>query len=165
VCSEADLRKIHFCHFFLSFLSFQCEASGQPFFAFGWVRLRRPDGCVTCPDAHRSDGRTARLHVQTRTTCPLVSEVVCVQMGLMSRLDGDPTTSIKAPGRRIFILPHTKSLFWLLVSDFSRDFAFFRPLVSFYALISHSRFFSSLFLFSFFLTIRKLSIFGMLLRL
>jgi len=68
----------------------------------------------------------------------------------MSRPDRDPTDSIKAPSRRTFILPHTKSLFWLLVSNFSRDFTFSHPLVSFCELISHSRYFSSLFLFSFF---------------
>jgi len=48
-------------------------------------------------------------------------------MVLISRPDGDTTGSIKAPGRRIFTLPHQKSLFWLLVSDFSRVFGFISP--------------------------------------
>jgi hypothetical protein len=44
VCSAADFRKINLCKIFLSFLDFQCEASGR-------ARLQRPDGRVRRPDA------------------------------------------------------------------------------------------------------------------
>jgi len=51
-------------------------------------------------------------------------------MGLMSR--PDPTSSIKAPGLRIFTLPYQKSLFWLLVSDFSGVFGIILPFLVFF---------------------------------
>jgi len=48
---EADFRKNYFSANFPSVSVFQCEASGQSPLASGWVRLRRPDGHVTPPDA------------------------------------------------------------------------------------------------------------------
>jgi hypothetical protein len=107
-CSEADLRKNNFCKFFPQFLSFQCEASGRALFTSGWVWLNRPDGSITRLYAGGFDGQTVRLHVRTRVTCPHVYEATRVRTGLMIRLDGDPTTSIKH-GSRIFSLPHKAS--------------------------------------------------------
>jgi hypothetical protein len=104
-CFEADLRKNNFCKFFPQFLSFQCEAFGRPLLASGRVWLSRPDGSVTCPNMHDSDGRTVRLHVWTRGTCLHVYKATRIQTGLMICPNGDPTTSIKH-GHFIFSLPH-----------------------------------------------------------
>jgi len=125
---------------------------GRPLFASGWVQIRRPAGTpvrpagtLVRPDGRGSDGRTVRLNVRTRATCSHVSKVARVRIVLISRPDGDPTGSIKALVRRILTLPHQKSLFWLLVSDFSRVFGFISPFLVFCALISHSRYFLAVF--------------------
>jgi hypothetical protein len=141
VCSATNLRKINFCKFFLSFLHFQCEASGRPLSASGRVLLRRPDRTPVRPNACGSNGRTIRLLVQKCATCPHVYEAACVRTRLISHPDGDPTGSIKAPGRRIFTLPHQKSLFWLLVSDFSLVFGIFSPFLVFLCITLSSQVF------------------------
>jgi hypothetical protein len=117
-------------------LPFQCEASRRPLLASGRVWLSRPDGYVTRPDARGSDGQMVRLHVRTLAACPHVYEATRVWTGLMCCQDGDPTTFIK-PGSRISrATPQFSHLFWILVSDFSRVFAFSRPLLSFCALLT-----------------------------
>jgi hypothetical protein len=121
VCSEADLRKNNFCKYFLSFCLFQCEAFGRLLFASRRVWLNRPDGSGTRSDTRGSNCWTVKLHIRTPATCLHVYEAMHVWKGLMSRLDGDPTASIK-PGRRISEATPQKSLFWLLVSDFSQVF-------------------------------------------
>jgi hypothetical protein len=50
---------------FLQFLSFQCEVSGLSLLASRRVRLRRPDGKVTCPDARDLLHAYVATHVQT----------------------------------------------------------------------------------------------------
>jgi len=84
----------------------------------------------------------------------------------MSHPDGDPTGFIN-PGRHISeATPQFLFIFWLLVSDFSRVFAFSRPLLSFCALLSTFQvlFLVHFILFSLFVTVRILIILGMLLR-
>jgi hypothetical protein len=54
VCSEAEYRENNFSANFSSVYVFQCEASGRSLLASGRVRVRRPDGQVTCPDTHGS---------------------------------------------------------------------------------------------------------------
>jgi len=109
---------------------------------FAFFSVKRPGSLSLRPDRCGTDGLTVRLHVRTRATYPHVYEATHVQTGLMGHPDGDPTASIK-PGRRISEATPQKSLFWLLVSDFSRVFALSRPLLSFCALLSHSRYSSS----------------------
>jgi hypothetical protein len=53
-CSEADFRENNFSANFYSVSVFQCEASRRSPLESGLVRLRRPDGQVTCPDARGS---------------------------------------------------------------------------------------------------------------
>jgi hypothetical protein len=75
------------------------------------------------------NGRMVKLPVRTSATCPLVSNAVHVRTTLLHRLDGDPTSSIKAPGHRIFTLPHQNLSFWHLVINFLRAFGFILVLV------------------------------------
>jgi hypothetical protein len=53
-CSEVDFRENNFSANFSSVSVFQCEAFGQSPLESGRVRLRRPDGQVTRPDARGS---------------------------------------------------------------------------------------------------------------
>jgi hypothetical protein len=82
-----------------------------------------------------TNGRTVKLTVRTRATCPLVSNAARVQTTLLHRLDGDPTGSIKALGRCIFTLPHQNLSFWHLVSNFLRAFGFILLLLVFLSII------------------------------
>jgi hypothetical protein len=94
---------------------------------FVFYNVKHPDGSVTRPNARDSNGRTARLNVRTRVTCPHISEATRVRTGLMSHPDGDPTASIKR-GRRIFSLPHSFSHSLLAVCEcFLTRFCFFSP--------------------------------------
>jgi len=139
---KLTLGKIISANFSSVFALFQCEASRRPLFASRRVWLSLPDGYVTHPDARSSDSRTVRLHIRACVTCPHIYQAMRVWTGLMGRSDRDPTTSIK-PGRHISEATPQKSLFWLLVSDFSRVFALSLSLLSFCALLSHSRYSSS----------------------
>jgi hypothetical protein len=62
---------------------------------FSFFSVKRPDGLSLRSDGCGSDGRTVRLHVRTRATCPYVYEATRLRTGLMSRPDGDPRASIK----------------------------------------------------------------------
>jgi len=136
------LRKIFSANFSLSFAfsvwsvrtaSFGvrygvAQSAGRLCYTFRRVRLRRPDGKVTRPDA-------CSLSACLRgNACP---------DGSMSRPDGDPTTFIKLGCRISEATPQLHFLFCLLVSVFLWVFALSRPLLSFRALLSHSRYFSS----------------------
>jgi hypothetical protein len=80
------------------------------------ARLRRPDGKVKRPDARDLFACfrcSARLDNVNKPSGP------------------GPHRLYKSLGRRIFTLPHQKSLFWLLVSDFSRVFGIISPFLVF----------------------------------
>jgi hypothetical protein len=65
---------------------------------------------VKLPDVRGYNGQTVGLDVRTRVTCPHVFEAAHIRTMLISRLDRDPTTSIKT-GRRISrATPHKISL-------------------------------------------------------
>jgi hypothetical protein len=113
------------------------QSAGQLCYTSGCALLQWSDGKVIRPDAR---SLSACLLGNARPD------------GLMSRPDGDPTGFIN-PGRRISeATPHFLILFWLVVSDFSRFFAFSRPLLSFCAFLSTFQvlFLVNFILFSFF---------------
>jgi hypothetical protein len=87
--------------------------------------------------------------VQTRATSLLLSEAASVRTSSIHRPDGDPTEAIKTPAHHISSYPTKSDL--LAACEL---FVF----VSFwlFAFLSYFRYFSSLFLFSFFLTVRML---------
>jgi hypothetical protein len=81
--------------------------------------------------------------VRTRATSLLLSEAVSVLTSSIHRPDGDPTEAINSLARRILTIPHSISL--LAVCEF-----FFCEFLAFCIFLSYFRYFSSLFLFSFF---------------
>jgi hypothetical protein len=87
--------------------------------------------------------------VWTRATNLLLSEAASVWTSSIHRSDGHPIEAIKTPARRISSYPTKSDL--LAACEL---FVF----VSFwlFAFLSYFRYFSSLFLFSFFLTVRML---------
>jgi len=127
--------------------------------AFEQVKFSSPDSSDFVQTHTATYGQTVRLPVRTGATCSLVSNSPRVWTTLLHRPDGDPTGSIKGPGPRILSLPHQKVFSWHLVSNFLQAFGFISPLLVFCALISHSRYFSCLFLLSLFLTVRILFFF------
>jgi hypothetical protein len=60
---------------FPQFLSFQCEASGWPLFAFERVWLRRPDDNVTRSDVRGFNGQTVRLYIRMREACRMFTKL------------------------------------------------------------------------------------------
>jgi hypothetical protein len=105
--------------------------SGRSLLASGRVELSCPDSSNFVWTRAAPNGRTVRILVRTRTTCLLVPNVVRFRTALIHRPDGDPTGTIKGPGRRISSLPHQKVSFWHLVSSFLRAFGFISPLLVF----------------------------------
>jgi hypothetical protein len=101
-------------------------------------------GCALSSSSERS-----LYIVRTRATSLLRSEAASVQTSSIHRPDGDPTEAIKTPARRIFSYPTKSDL--LAACEL---FVF----VSFwlFAFLSYFRYFSSRFLFSFFLTVTML---------
>jgi len=120
---------------------------------------RRPDGTLlesgwgwsphvqTGPDGVRARAviivRTSLYIVRTRETSLLLSEVASVRTSSTHHPDGDPTKAINSPAPCILTIPHSISL--LTVCEFS-----FCEFLAFCIFLSYFRYFSSLFLFSFF---------------
>jgi len=68
------------------------------------------------------NGRTIRIDVRTRATCPLISEVARIRTALIHRPNEDPTEAIYTPGHCLSTLPHQNLPFWHLVCEFLQDF-------------------------------------------
>jgi len=82
--------------------------------------------------------------VRTRATSLLLFEAASVRTSSIHRPDGDPTKAIKTPARGIHSLPPQNHCFWLFVSYVGFKF------LACCIFLSYFRYFSSLFLFSFF---------------
>jgi hypothetical protein len=148
-CSNTDLRKFDLCKFSSAFLVFQCGVSGRTGGPDGDGAHMSGQDLTDSGRALSSSSERSLYIVRTRATILLLSEAASVRTSSIHCPDGDPTEAIKTPARRISLYP-TKS--YLLAA--CELFVF----VSFWLLVflSYLRNFSSLFLFSFFLTVRML---------
>jgi hypothetical protein len=117
----------------------------------GWsLVVRTGSGYVRTRAATNS--RTVRILVRTRATCPHGSEVARVRTALIYRPDGDPKGTTTSWSPHILSTP-PKSFLLASCELFLASFWLYLPVSFLCAFLSHSRYFSSLFLFSLFLTV------------
>jgi hypothetical protein len=149
--SNTDLRKFNLCKFFSAFLVFQCGASGRSTLTSG--QTGGPDGdgshmsrqdLTEFGRALSSSSERSLYIVWTRATVLFLSEAASVRTSSIHCPDGDPTATIKCPDRRILFIPHKIRFFGCLWVRLALSF------LAFCIYLSYFRYFSSLFLFSFF---------------
>jgi hypothetical protein len=144
-------EKLNSTNFFFSFLFFSVKRpDGLSWSLDGWSLVVRTGSGYVWTRAE-PNGRTIKIDVRMRATSLHGSEAARVQTALIHRPDGDPTDAIYTLVRRISLIPHHNLFFCPLVSKFLRAFGIISSLLVFLCILSHSRYFSSLFLFSLFI--------------
>jgi len=125
------------------------------------MELSRPDSISLRPDArdtNRPDDQDRRSDARNLSACFRGS---ARPNGINTPSGRGPTEAIYTPGHRLSTLPHQNLPFWHLVNEFLQAFGIILLLFVFLCIFPHSRYSSSLFLFSLFLTVRMMISLGM----